>query len=694
MLPVNTQDRYNSLCEQITRHNYLYYEISKPEILDEEYDRLFREIQELEEQYPEIVSTDSPTQKVGFTPTGKFAKVKHSLPMLSLQNSKNEDEIRDFDKSIKSKLKQSEDIEYVCELKLDGVAVELIYKDGTLKTGCSRGDSVTGDDITKNIETIKTIPKELTQPAPSLLEVRGEVYLEIESFNQINKEQTQLGEIPYANPRNLTAGSLLQLDPRKTEKRPLKIFCYGIGKIEPSNFKTHYERLQHLEMLGLRVNNNDTKVVKSIEGVIEYYQSYMEKRGELPFEIDGVVIKVNNLSMQEVLGQTARAPVWARAYKFPPKKEETKVEKISLQIGRTGAVTPVADLKQVKIGGVQVKRASLHNFDELNRLDVRVGDFVIVERAGDVIPQIESIVIEKRLLSSTPYYRPLHCPKCHNILERDLGSTSWYCPNRFGCPDQSIEAIKHFVSRNAFNIEGLGEAIIQSFFEEGLLQKPSDIYSLEEKIGANDLFNYDQGNKPTPLNERDGWGEKSANNLFKSILSSKKISLDKFIFSLGIRKIGTTNAKNLAKHYTTIEAFERAVLSKDLYIEVEGIGEDSIQEIKLFFTDFRNLTEFNKLRSCLNIKELSPNFSSELPLSGEALVFTGKLEKMSRDRAKDYAEKLGAEVLKSVTKKTTLIVAGEDAGGKLEKAKKNNIKIISEDKWLDILYSNKVKFNE
>jgi DNA ligase (NAD+) len=682
--------RHKSLCTQITHHNHCYYELSKSEITDEEYDRLFRELEALEDKHPELISPDSPTQKVGAAPTGKSNKIKHSLPMLSLQNAKSEDEIIEFDKSIKNKLKDNQNIEYVCELKLDGVAVELIYKNGQLVTGCSRGNGIIGDDILQNLKTITTIPKVLKYPAPDLLEVRGEVYLEIDDFNDINNKQIQKSATTYSNPRNFTSGSLLQLNPEETQKRPLKIFCYGVGVVEPSPYKTHYERLQHLEALGLRVNSDSTKVVNNIKEVTKYYQHYLEKRNELPFEIDGIVVKVNDLSKQTLLGQTARAPVWARAYKFPPQKEETSLEKISLQIGRTGAVTPVADLTPVKIGGVLVKRASLHNFDEINRLNVRIGDCVVVERAGDVIPQIESVVIEKRPTSSKPYHQPTTCPKCNSTLERTLGSTDWYCPNRFGCQDQMVEALKHFVSRDAFNIEGLGGATIQSFFDEGLLLKPSNIFTLEEKIGGRDLFTLGQDSKPTPLNERDGWGVVSAQKLFNSIRDSKTISLEKFIFALGIRNIGKTIAKHLARHIKTAEAFESAALSDTNSFEIEGLGEDSTQEIKSFFSDLRNLSEFHILLSHLHIVPLPQESSSDLPLSQETIVFTGKLGQMTRGEAEQLAEGLGATILTTITMKATLVVAGENAGNKLAKAKKNGIKIISENEWLDILKSNEV----
>lgn len=687
MINDKIRDKHKELCSQITRHNHLYYELSKPEIPDEEYDRLFREVQELEEQYPSLVNPDSPTQRVGATPTGKLDKIPHSLPMLSLQNVKNEQEIRDFDKAVKNKLKSNQDIEYVCELKLDGVAVELIYKNGRLVTGCSRGDGKIGDDITHNIRTISSIPKTLNEPSPALLEVRGEVYLNIEDFEEINKKQIQSDDKAYSNPRNFTSGSLLQLDAKETQKRPFRIFCYGVGLLEPHNQRKqkHYESLLLLKELGLRVNIEHAKVVNNIEESIKYYQFYLKNRSKLPFEIDGIVVKVNDFSKQEVLGQTARAPVWARAYKFPPQREETMLNKISYQIGRTGNVTPVAELEPVRVGGVQVKRASLHNFDELSRLDVRPGDYVIVERAGDVIPQIESVVIDKRKHTSRPYLPPTICNRCGSQLEKNLGSTDWYCPNRFGCEAQSIEALKHFVSRDALNIEGLGEATISSFYKEGLLRKPSDFFRLEEKLSSGDLFSHDQNHEIIPLNERDGWGDISANNLFKSIRDSKKISLAKFIYALGIRKIGRTTAESIANHCKSAKAFLNEATSDTINQVIPGLGEESRLEIKAFFSDNRTASEFTTLLSTLQIEDIIQKPNEDLPLGSETIVFTGKLESMDRAEATKQAKTLGATTFDSINKKVTLVVYGEGAGAKLDKAREYNIKTITENEWIDLI---------
>jgi DNA ligase (NAD+) len=613
--------------------------------------------------------------------------------MLSLDNAKDEGDLQNFEKKIKNKLKTSHtNFEYICEMKIDGVAVELTYQLGKLILASTRGDGINGEVITENIKTINAIPLVLEYPYPSFLEVRGEVFIHTKDFEDLNRERTKNGQPTFANPRNAAAGSLKQLDSSETAKRPLNFFSYGIGKAEWDKPKSHFELLQRLSSLGLPVNTKGTKVVENIKDAITFYKELTELRDVLEFEIDGLVIKINSSEVQNQLGTTSRAPIWAIAYKFPARSEETELEDIDVQIGRTGSVTPVAILKPVRVSGVTISRASLHNFDHLKRLDVRKGDQVIVERAGDVIPQVVSTVLEKRLANSEPYPPPTQCPTCGSKIHQEDGDVNWYCTGGLTCSSQSIETLKHFVSKGAFDIDGLGESHIKIFHSEGLIKRPSDIFYLGQKLSPQkSLFDHTpQG--IIPLEERTGWGKKSANNLFESIQKSKSVSLSCFIYSLGIRGIGKTSANILAEKYKSIEHL-LDIIKKTLtnspkehndLLRTEGIGPKAVSAIFDFFENPSNYDEINKLIHIVEIQKISQP-ALNLPLQGKRVVFTGSLESMSRDEAENGAKNLGATILTSVSKGTDIVVAGPGAGSKLEKAKKLEIRTLTEKQWVDYL---------
>ena len=683
--------RYVELYSQLHHHNYLYHVLDSPEITDAEYDRLFRELLELEKTFPELVTPDSPSQRVGAPPLEKFKVIRRERPMLSIDNAKHEGELQDFEKKTKNKLKTSQSsFDYLCEMKIDGVAIELTYQNGKLVLASTRGDGINGEVITENAKTIQSIPLSLKPPYPPLIEVRGEVYIHTKDFEKYNLERTETGKPAFVNPRNAAAGSLKQLNSKEAAKRPLKFFCYGIGQAEWTEPQSQKELLEKLSVMGLPVNTEGTKLVTNINDAVKYYNYLLNKRDSLDFEIDGLVIKINNLQLQRSLGATSRAPSWAIAYKFPARSEETVLEDILVQIGRTGSVTPVAKLKPISVSGATVSRASLHNFELLKRLDVRKGDHVIVERAGDVIPQVASVVLEKRKPDAAAFPPPSTCPTCNSKIHKQQGDANWYCTGGLTCPSQSIETLKHFVSKGAFNIEGLGESHLKLFHAEGLIERPSDIFSIEKKLTtANPLFGEKQ-QTTIPLEERAGWGPKSAQKLFLSIQNSKSISLGPFIYSLGIKGIGKTTAQALADKHKSIDVFI-AIVNKCLSSnknkcneikETDGIGPKTAIDIIEFFQNTSNYEETIKLIKIVQIRE-SATENLSLPLQKTKIVFTGKLETMARSEAEKVAIELGATVSSSVTKNTNLVVAGPGAGSKLDKANKYGIKVLSESKWLN-----------
>jgi len=657
--------RHAELCAALHRHNYLYYVLDRPEISDAEYDRLFREIIDLEKVFPALTAADSPSQRVGAAPLEKFIACRHTLPMLSLENAFDEAEVREFDARVRRFLATGEEIAYVCEMKLDGVAVELVYRDGRLEVGSTRGDGTTGEQITENLKTIPTVPLRLQPPYPPLLEVRGEVYMDLAAFQAFNREREEEGETTFANPRNATAGSLRQLDSKITARRPLKIFCYGVGQVEGAAPATHHEMLASLRSWGLRVNLEETRRVRGIEGVLAYYRELAARREELPFEIDGVVVKVDDLALQRELGEKSRAPRWAIACKFAPRQAETVIEEVQLQVGRTGAITPVACLKPVEVSGVTVSRASLHNWDEIERLGVRRGDHVVVERAGDVIPDVVRVLAEKRDGSEEAIPLPEACPECGSPVVRLEGEVVPRCQG-LGCPARLKESIKHFASRGAMDIEGLGDRYIDQLLRLGMIDSVADLYTL----GREEFFRFER------------MGEKLAENLLAAIAASKQRPLPRFLFALGIRHVGAHLAKVLARQFGSLE--ELAAAGRAELLAVHEIGPQVADSVVNFFGSERNRQTLQRFRE-LGVVPQREQRRAGGPLSGKTFVFTGTLPTLGRKEAQEMVERLGGRAAGSVSKKTDYVVAGDEAGSKLEKAKELGVSVLDEGAFLELL---------
>ena len=657
-----TKAKIESLRKEITDHNYRYYVLDDPIIPDAEYDRLMRELQSLEEHYPQFVQPDSPTQRVGAEPLAAFGQVIHAVPMLSLDNAFADAELLDFDQRVRNRLEIEDEVEYAAEPKLDGLAVSIRYEKGRLTTGATRGDGERGEDITHNIRTISSIPLRLRgNNLPEVLDVRGEVFMPKTGFAELNRRISEEGGKPFVNPRNAAAGSLRQLDPSITAKRPLDIFFYGVGYTEGWQLPdTHADVLARLRDFGLRVCS-EARVVRGVSGCIEYYAELGRRRGELAYEIDGVVYKVNRLDWQEQLGFVSRAPRWAIAHKFPAEEEITGVRDVTWQVGRTGAVTPVARLEPVFVGGVTVSNATLHNFDELRRKDVRVGDTVIVRRAGDVIPEVVSVVMERRPSDSSVVALPEHCPVCGSDVVREEGEAVARCVGGLVCPAQRKEALKHFASRKAMDIDGLGSKLIEQLVDDGLVSNAADIYRLDAE----------------QISSLERMGDKSARNLVAALEKSKSVSLERFIYSLGIRDVGEATAKGLANFFGDLQRIQDA--SIDDLQEVPDVGPIVAGHIHSFFSQPHNVDVVQKLFA-QGVKPIPPEkLTSDLqPLLGTTIVITGTLESMSRQDAKAMLEKAGAKVTSSVSKKTTMVVVGKDPGSKAEKAQKLGIKIVTE----------------
>ena len=668
------EKRIQELREEIEKHNYYYYVLDNPIISDAEYDRLMKELMELEEKYPEYRTPDSPTQKVGGKARDEFKKFTHPEPMLSLSNVYSESEFADFHNRI-MKLLGTEDFAYVIEPKYDGLAVELIYRKGILSVGSTRGDGTTGEDVTDNIKTIKTLPLNLrgstksVDGIPDEIIVRGEVIIFKDDFRKLNERRMEEGEPLFANPRNAAAGSLKQLDPKITATRPLRIFIYNNVKSHPA-IKSQWEFLNYVKRLRLPVSDY-VKRVKGVKEVMEYYREMEEKRHSLKFDIDGIVIKVDDFSQQKMLGNIAKSPRWAVAFKFPPVQETTVVENIIVQVGRTGALTPVAVLKPVQVGGVTVSRATLHNQDEIDRLDIRIGDAVLVQRAGDVIPEIVKVIVERRPANAKRFRIPDRCPVCGTPVLKDEDEAIIRCPND-ECPARLVERIKHFVSRRAFNIEGLGDKIIEKLvLEEKIVKDIPDIFALDS----------------ARLKNIEGFGEKSANKIIEAIEKSKKTTLKRFIFALGIRHVGENTAGLIADYFKDIDSLISASL-EDLK-SIPQIGEETASEIRRFFSDSRNLKIIKGLKDAgVMIESQSEEIGDAL--KGLTFLITGTLNNFSRDEAKDFIIKNGGKVLSSVSKKLDYLVVGSDPGSKLKKAEELGVKIISEEELVDMV-NGKVK---
>jgi len=668
-IPNHISQQAEKLKEQINQYNYEYYVLDAPTVPDSEYDRLMRELEKLEQSHPELITADSPSQRVGAAPLKVFQEVKHSVPMLSLNNAFLQEDLWAFDKRIHERLKIEAEIEYICEPKLDGLAITLLYENGVLVRGATRGDGTTGEEVTLNIRTIRSIPLHLRgKNIPEKLEVRGEVFMPKKAFQALNQKALENDEKIFANPRNAAAGSLRQLDSRITATRQLAFFAYDMVKVE-GEFKDHYHHhfLEYLRTWGFPVIAYEIK--KDVAGCWEYYQSILRQRNELPFEIDGVVYKVNSLKLQHDLGFVARAPRWAIAHKFPAQEELTTLMNVEFQVGRTGALTPVARLQPVNVAGVMVSNATLHNMDEIERKDIRIGDAVIIRRAGDVIPEVVATVPAKRPYDAQKIKLPKTCPICHSHVIQVEGEAVARCSGGLFCPAQRKAAIKHFAARKAMNIEGLGERLIDQLVEEELVKHVDDLYRLPLAT----------------LAELDRMGEKSAQNLLDALEKSKATTLPKFLYALGIREVGEVTALNLAQHFAGLEPLLKT--NDEELQSIRDVGPVAAKYIMAFFQEKHNRQIINALLAQgIHWPAIEKN-KAALPLTGMTIVLTGSLQKMTREEATEKLQALGAKVAGSVSAKTSLVIAGSDAGSKLEKAQALNVPVGDEQRLLELLNS-------
>ncbi len=660
MSKTDPASRLAELRHEIEQHNYRYYILDDPSISDQEYDRLFRELQALEEDHPELQSPDSPTRRVGAEPEEKFAKVEHHAPMLSLANAFDEAELRAFHKRIANLLGR-QDIDFVSELKIDGVAVALTYRQGRFVRGATRGNGLVGEDVTSNLKTIRTLPfRAKARKAPSLMEVRGEVFLPLSDFERLNEERSAQGESPFANPRNAAAGALRQLDPKITASRPLAFFAYSIGYIEGGNVNTQQESLDLLAGWGFPVNPNHDHQ-PSIEEVVDFCKEWEDKRNSLDYEIDGVVVKVNRFDFQEELGTVSRDPRWAVAYKFPGQTAVTRLLEIRINIGRTGALNPYAVLEPVQVGGVTISRATLHNEDDIHRKDIREGDVVVVKRAGDVIPQVVGPVLEKRSGSEKPFAYPTKCPVCQTPVVRNEGDAMAYCPNR-ACPAQRYESLNHFVSRGAMDIRGLGPQTLAKLVELGMIEDPADLYFL----GADQIA------------QLPNFKEKSIHNLLESIDQSRRRPYARLLFALGIPHVGESIAQLLADHIPDISRLGEA--SAEEIAQIEGIGPEIAASVKSYLEQPDNRRLIEKLHKAgVSLAGESKPAGDAGPLAGKTFVITGTLPGWSRVQAAEFIKEKGGKVSSSVSSKTSYLVVGENPGSKLEKARSLDVTILSEE---------------
>ncbi|UTA49243.1 NAD-dependent DNA ligase LigA [Simiduia sp. 21SJ11W-1] len=658
---------YEALKSQLNYHSYRYYVLDDPTLPDAEYDRLMQQLQQLEAAHPDWVTPDSPSQRVGAKPMSAFAQIQHALPMLSLDNAFNAQDMRDFNKRLQDRLKSTEEIEYACEPKLDGIAVSIVYRDGLLVQAATRGDGSTGEDITANVRTIGSVPlKLLGEHYPALLEVRGEIYMPKQGFERLNNLARERGEKLFVNPRNAAAGSLRQLDPKVTAARPLEFCCYNVGQVEGSVPDRHTDVLLALRDWGFLINP-EMRAVTGVEACLEYFEALGAKRNQLPYDIDGIVFKVNSRALQATLGFVARAPRWAIAHKFPAQEEMTQLLDVEFQVGRTGAVTPVARLEPVFVGGVTVSNATLHNRDEIARLNVKIGDTVIVRRAGDVIPQVVSVITSRRPPDARDVVFPSNCPVCGSEVVQVEGEAAMRCSGGLLCQAQVKEGIKHFASRKAVDIDGLGDKLVEQLVDEGLISSIADLYRL--------------GDKREQLLALERMGEKSADNLLASIDTSKTTTLAKFLFGLGIREVGETTARALATHFGKLSALMAA--SEPELVALNDIGPVSAASIAHFFADQRNRELIADLQAAgLHWPEHEPVVAESLPLAGQTWVLTGSLEQMTREQAKEKLLALGAKVAGSVSAKTHCVVAGPGAGSKLAKAESLGVAVLNEAEFI------------
>jgi DNA ligase (NAD+) len=663
-------ERAAELRQILERHNYLYHVLDAPEISDSEYDRLFRELVDIEEAHPDLKTPDSPTQVVGAPPVAGLASHRHAVPMLSLDNAFGHDELREFDRRVKKGLETDEEIEYFAELKFDGASISLTYEDGLLAVAATRGDGTTGETVTHNAKTVRGIPMRMREALPGRVEVRGEVVMFRSVFEELNRGKAERGEQLFANPRNAAAGGLRQLDSRLTAQRKLNFYAYGTGSVELPGRRRFADRqseiLARLKELGFAVRQ-EPKVLRGANALIEFIEEVQTGRAGLPFGIDGVVIKVDSLDQQEQLGFTSRGPRWATAYKFAAQQAFTKLNSVFASVGRTGAVTPVADLEAVVVGGVTVTRATLHNYQELRRKDVRPGDVVIVQRAGDVIPEVVGPVLEKRAGDLPIPEEPRECPECETPLVQKTGEVALRCPNK-DCPAQISAKLRHFVSRTAMDIEGLGEKLIDRFLDLGILFDLPSIYRLhahrDQMIGLEKL------------------GELSVDNLLAAIEGSKTRPLDRFLFGLGIRFVGDRGAKDLAKEFRSLDAFRNATFES--LIAIPDVGPRTANEVEEWLQDPANQGMLDDLLAC-GVAPEEPEGPKSDQFAGQTFVFTGKLEKFSREAAEDLVLSMGGKAAGSVSKATSFVVAGPGAGSKLAKAEQLDVPVLSEDDFLAML---------
>ncbi len=673
--PPEVTDRVATLREQINHHNHQYYVLDAPEVPDAEYDRLMRELQELEAEFPALVTPDSPSQRVGASPLASFTSVQHEMPMLSLDNVFNEDELRAFDKRVRDRLKNDELVEYVCEPKYDGIAINLLYENGQLVRGATRGDGKTGEDITQNVRTLRSVPLKLRlgtsgKNHPERMEVRGEIYMPRDGFEQLNELAREQGTKGFVNPRNAAAGSLRQLDPQITARRPLVLCAYGVGIMEGGSLpERHSDLLDQLADWGFRTSR-ETAVVEGVEGCIKFYHGLSERRAGLTYDIDGIVFKVNQLQLQQALGFVSRAPRWAIAHKFPAQEEMTLLKDVEFQVGRTGAVTPVARLQPIFVGGVTVSNATLHNQDEIHRLDVKIGDTVIVRRAGDVIPQIVSVVLAQRPDDAREILFPDSCPVCGSPVEKVGDEAALRCTGGLICAAQRKEAIKHFASRHALDVDGLGDKLVEQLVDREMIHSVADLYKLtgEQLAGLERM------------------GQKSADNLIQALQASKNTTLPRFIYALGIREVGQVTANNLAQEFGDLPDLLQA--DEERLQRVADVGPVVAHFVAEFFAQDDNRQVVEALMDAgVNWPQVAKPATADLPLAGRIFVLTGSLEAMTRDEAKEQLQALGAKVAGSVSAKTYCVVAGPGAGSKLAKAESLGVEIWDEQELIKQLES-------
>jgi DNA ligase (NAD+) len=660
-IPTEIKQQATQLRDLINKFNYLYYVTDNPEVTDSEYDRLFKQLQQLEADYPELLKADSPTQRVGGIALDKFSQITHVLPMLSLDNVFNAENLQTFDQRVRDRLNTTNTQTYAAEPKLDGLAISIRYEQGILVQAATRGDGTVGEDVTENVRTIQSVPLRLRGiNVPEVVEIRGEIVMPKAGFEALNKQQIADNKKPFVNPRNAAAGSLRQLDSKITARRPLAMYCYGVGEIQGMDLpKTHYETMQQLAKWGCKIST-ELQQVEGVDGCLAYIKMLGDQRDTLSYDIDGVVLKIDNIALQQRLGFVSRAPRWAIAYKFPAQQEMTIVVDIEIQVGRTGALTPVARLQPVFVGGVTVSNATLHNQDEIDRKDVRVGDTVIVRRAGDVIPEVVQVVLSKRPDDTVKFTIPTQCPVCQSDVERLEGEAVARCSGGLFCPAQRKEAIKHFASRKAMDIDGLGDKLVEVLVDEGLINDAADLFKLTlEQLSALDRM-----------------GEKSATNLVESLESAKQTKFARFLYSLGIREVGEATARALASHFLTLEALEMA--DETALIEIEDVGPIVAHHVVTFFQQTHNREVIERLLKAGINWPVEQQRVSDSELSGKTIVLTGTLEQLSRSEAKEKLLALGARVAGSVSKNTDFVVAGRDSGSKLNKAESLGITVVDE----------------